>query len=124
MVEFAVELLLEVAVVEGLEGSLEVELGFVPGVVEVDGVEVGLAGSAEWCLMKCPFPAGFSVVVPFSFVPYPALPFSSGAGVGVLLVVVELSYLTGSLAFLNLSFSDWGNVISLIKVNVPKFIIS
>ena len=56
--------------------------------------------------------------------PYPPLPLSSGAGVDVLLVEVELSYLTGSLAFLNLSFSDWGNVISLIKVNVPKFIIS
>ena len=124
MVEFAVELLLEVAVGEGLEGSLEVELGFVPGVVEVDGVEVGLAVSAEWCLIKCPFPAGFSV--PFSVVvlPYPPLPLSSGAGVDVLLVEVELSYLTGSLAFLNLSFSAWGNVISLIKVNVPKFIIS
>ena len=39
--------LLEVAVVEGLEGSLEVELGFVLGVVDVDGVEVGLAVSAE-----------------------------------------------------------------------------
>ena len=137
----------DLVVVEG------VVVGFELGVVLVlelagEGLAVpavvGLAVSAVWCLMKCPLPEGFSVPEPLSpLVPDVPLLLSSVVAVPLLLSsvvaavplllssvveaglsVLEASYLAASKALLYLSFSDWGKVISFIKVNVPKFIIS